>query len=112
MIYNMRRRKKKKQLTWYFNEILKIPANKTYESNFRSKGESYYAIVTTYRPPSQQWMYYRYKSNRPGQYYETQVYHRYKNEISWYYEAYRTVTFDEEPTGELLAFLQANATPL
>ena len=25
---------------------------------------------------------------------------------------HRTIIFDEEPTGELLAFLQANATPL
>lgn len=25
---------------------------------------------------------------------------------------YETVTFDEPPTGELLVFLQANATPL
>ena len=31
---------------------------------------------------------------------------------TWKAEAYRTVEFDEEPTGELLAFLQANATLL
>lgn len=31
---------------------------------------------------------------------------------SWRTEVYRTVEFDEAPTGELLVFLQANATPL
>lgn len=30
----------------------------------------------------------------------------------WNAEKYRTITFEEEPTGDLLAFLQANATPL
>lgn len=29
----------------------------------------------------------------------------------WKKEAYRTITFEEEPTGDLLAFLEANATP-
>lgn len=29
----------------------------------------------------------------------------------WRNETDRTITFEEEPTGDLLAFLQANATP-
>lgn len=29
----------------------------------------------------------------------------------WKAEKYRTITFEEEPTGGLLAFLEANATP-
>lgn len=29
----------------------------------------------------------------------------------WANQAYRTITFDEEPTGDLLTWLQANATP-
>lgn len=28
---------------------------------------------------------------------------------TWTNEAYRTITFDEEPTGDLLTWLQANA---
>lgn len=34
------------------------------------------------------------------------------NKSRWVSEDYRTVEFDKEPTGELLAFLQENATPL
>lgn len=30
----------------------------------------------------------------------------------WSEEAWRTVEFEKEPTGELLRFLQQNATPL
>jgi hypothetical protein len=29
----------------------------------------------------------------------------------WRNETDRTITFEEEPTGDLLAFLEANATP-
>lgn len=31
------------------------------------------------------------------------------NKATWINQAYRTITFDEEPTGDLLAWLQANA---
>lgn len=30
----------------------------------------------------------------------------------WNMGTYRTITFEEEPTGDLLTWLQANATPL
>lgn len=30
----------------------------------------------------------------------------------WSKQEYRTITFIEEPTGDLLAFLEDNATPL
>lgn len=33
------------------------------------------------------------------------------NKATWTNQAYRTITFDEEPTGDLLTWLQANATP-
>lgn len=33
------------------------------------------------------------------------------NKVTWTNQAYRTITFDEEPTGDLLTWLQANATP-
>ena len=33
------------------------------------------------------------------------------NKAAWANQAYRTITFDEEPTGDLLTWLQANATP-
>lgn len=31
------------------------------------------------------------------------------NKATWINQAYRTITFDEAPTGDLLAWLQANA---
>lgn len=31
------------------------------------------------------------------------------NKATWIKQAYRTITFDEAPTGDLLAWLQANA---
>ena len=34
-----------------------------------------------------------------------------RNPGSWGGETYRTIVFDEEPTGDLLTWLQANATP-
>ena len=33
------------------------------------------------------------------------------NKAAWTNQAYRTIIFDEEPTGDLLTWLQANATP-
>ena len=30
---------------------------------------------------------------------------------NWMNQSYRTITFDEEPTGDLLTWLEANATP-
>lgn len=33
------------------------------------------------------------------------------DKATWNNQAYRTITFDEEPTGDLLTWLQANATP-
>lgn len=35
----------------------------------------------------------------------------YENPYGWKSEAFRTVTFEEEPTGDLLTWLEANAVP-
>lgn len=32
------------------------------------------------------------------------------NKVTWTNQAYRTIIFDEEPTGDLLTWLQRNAT--
>ena len=39
------------------------------------------------------------------------AYRAYSSKDSRWYGSYRTITFDEEPTGDLLTWLQANATP-
>lgn len=110
MIWNMRRRKKKVSLKWHFNETI-VPAmtstsKKSFTANFKSAdrrytGMQYMATLGNGGLVISQ-LLYMYKFN-------TTVWERGRR---WLAEAYRTVEFEKEPTGELLAFLQANATPL
>lgn len=110
MIWNMRRRKKKPKLKWRFNETI-VPmmtstAKKTFTANFKSAdkrytGIQYMATLINGKLAISQ-LLYMYKFN-------TTVWERGRG---WLTELYRTVEFEKEPTGELLAFLQANATPL
>lgn len=108
MIYNMRRRKKKR-LTWRFNNSLNYEtseSSKTFSATFESAGKMFYKISLSFHPK---------QGLTQMQYVGLQVWpsvsaytiiNGFKN------KDYQTVTFKEEPTGELLAFLQANATPL
>lgn len=107
MIYNMRRRKKKVSLKWYFNSRLSILENRTYTANFTSNGRTFIELITDTSSWSGGFAYgfYAYGGNRKDIVYSTKT-------NTWKAEAYRTVEFEEEPTGELLAFLQQNATPL
>lgn len=99
MIYNMRRRKKKVSLKWYFNPEPSITGNHVYDVDFTSNGGSFTRIETiTYSG-------ILYGGRRQITVYLIDL-------RRWTNSAYRTVTFDEPPTGELLTFLQANATPL
>lgn len=101
MIYNMRRRKKK-HLTWLFNETINL-VTAMYTTNFTDgSNKSYTGIYTN-------------KSNRSMNYAEkgtTMHLEVYTQRKGWKGNTYKKVTFDEEPTGELLTFLQANATLL
>lgn len=110
MIWNMRRRKKKVSLKWYFNETI-VPAmtsssKKTFTTNFTSAdsrytGIQYMATLANGGLVISRLLYmYRFNMN---------VWERGRG---WVNELYRTVEFDKEPTGELLVFLRANATPL
>lgn len=107
MIYNMRRRKKKVSLKWYFNSQLSILENRTYTANFTSNERTFIALITNTSSLSGgfAYVYHAYGSDRNDIVYSIKT-------RAWKAEAYRTVEFDEAPTGELLAFLQANATPL
>lgn len=100
MIFNRPRRwKKKVSLTWYFNSKFNILSTLEFSAEFKSsKGSRLYDGIIT----KEILMSYTYGTKRQ------QVYMLGK----WENEAYRTITFKEEPTGDLLAFLQANATPL
>lgn len=114
MIFNGRRRQKEKaSLTWYFNETIDLTSQPdgfwwfdsgiavsfvsgyygfTYDHLIRGYDDTY-GVRTL--------IYYREIS-------ETREL-AYRN--GWRGEVYRTVTFDELPTGDLLTWLQANATP-
>lgn len=108
MIYNMRRRKKK-QSTWYFYSRLSYGEPQTFSANFESAGRAWTGIqVSATKRDGVTQMWYLLNSSNP-----------YLARVSVYTiikgfenEEHRTIIFDEEPTGELLAFLQANATPL
>lgn len=108
MIYNMRRRRKKR-LTWYFNaNVLPTTTSSiTFHATFKSKNKNYntmqfdIANIAGHLAAVQLW-YINESDN-------TRVW---MNKGKWGSEGYRTVEFDKEPTGELLAFLQKNATPL
>ena len=107
MIWNMRRRKKKVSLKWYFNSQLSILESRTYTANFTSHGNTYIAINTS----TSTWagglayVFNSHGENRKDIVYTTAG-------RTWKAEEYRTVEFEKEPTGELLKFLQQSATPL
>ena len=107
MIYNMRRRKKKANLKWYFNSQLSILENRTYTANFTSNGIAFIQLIinTSSWSGGLAYGFYAHGGNKSDIVYSNKT-------NTWKAEAYRAVEFDEAPTGELLAFLQANATPL
>ena len=69
----------------------------SYDINFTSNGNSYSKFNYYFRNPLE--AYLRYDT--------TNVFDI--NGVGWIDEKYRTVTFETEPTGDLLAWLQANA---
>lgn len=109
MIYNMRRRKKKVSLKWYFSKnVIPITTSKiSFTAAFKSAdltftGMQYNTtkIINEYVISTLEYI------RRP---FNTTVLDRNRG---WSTEKYRTVEFEKEPTGELLRFLQLNATPL
>ena len=112
MIFNRRRLAKKKQLTWVINERLYASAfNNSYWFNvsFVSNGQTFYGFFANWVSYGYQLGYFT-DVNQSGY---NQAYSMDMGGIpSWPMgEAYRTITFYEPPTGDILAWLQANATP-
>lgn len=87
--------------TWYFNDKISKPNFINLDVNFTSNGVAYTSIK---------------KSMLVMQYYnsdsaaKTDAYRFSSNK--WYKEAYRTIVLDEPATGDLLAYLEANATKI
>ena len=110
MIYNMRRRRKKpRQLPWYFYSRISYGNPQTFSANFESAGRAWVGIkISANERDGVTQMWYLVNSSNP-----------YLARVSVYTitkgfenREHRTIIFEEEPTGELLAFLQQNATPL
>lgn len=98
--------------TWVINEHLYASAFNTsywFNARFVSNGRVFYGFFA-------QWVSYDYQMGyftKVDQSTYDQTYAMNTNETwSWVMgEAYRTITFYEPPTGDLLTWLQANATP-
>ena len=86
--------------TWYFNDTISS-CPKPKRVNFTSNGVAYTFFIELRITGRGKALHYG--GNTP-------VYD-YKNS-TWYDEAYRTIVLDEPATGDVLAFLEANATKL
>ena len=88
--------------TWYFNDTIGYPDGGKLSVNFTSNGEEYTAMER---------IIYKFWDNlvytRGG---NVTVYNYKKS--TWSDEAYRTIVLDEPATGDVLAFLEANATKI
>ena len=110
MIYNMRRRKKKpRQLTWQFYNRISYGESQTFSANFESAGRAWTGIKVSANKRdgvTQMWYLLNSSNHFLARVSVYTVVKGFEN------KEHRTIIFDEEPTGELLAFLKANATPL
>ena len=84
--------------TWILNESLNLTDNANYIASFTCNGTVYAGIHTTTSVVT-----YLFNTTQMG---GQRVYTRY----GWDNEAYRTIVFDESPSGRLLTWLQENGT--
>ena len=84
--------------TWVLNESLNLTGNANYIASFTCNGTTYAGIHTTTSVVT-----YLFNTTQMG---GQRVYTRY----GWDNEAYRTIVFDESPSGTLLTWLQRNGT--
>lgn len=100
MIYN-RPRAKKKESTWVFKSD--ISSKKVSKGSFAARFTCNNAVYTGIKYE------FALVQFSIGYLSDSGSVSAYANR--WKKEAYRTITFEEEPTGDLLTWLQANATP-
>lgn len=102
MIFNRPRRREKKRLTWFFNNTIDVSIRRSFTINFLSGGLSCRELQV-----GDTFGYLVYYANSGS------AYRAYSSKTNSWYNGYnyRTITFDTEPTGDLLTWLQANATP-
>ena len=99
---------KKPIRTWYLNETISWNAAATYNADFTCDGGYYDAILLTYSATPGATLYIKYRKH--GSTTSIKV-AELRNRLQWIKEVYRTITFDTPPTGDLLTWLEANATP-
>lgn len=87
-------------LTWYLNDTVSYTSSTYFSCAFTSNNERFVAIK--YGGGAMSGLDYKY-SNGSGR---TVVILG----NTWMDNSYRTITFDEEPTGDLLTWLEANGT--
>ena len=109
MIYNRPRAKKKVSLTWHFNDRITITESVDYVATFTLDSSDHTYIKLRLTRSQRQSTMQGYYQLAPG---FTQKLSLYSSMTGWTKQEYRTITFEEEPVGDLLTFLQANATPL
>lgn len=90
--------------TWYFNDTIGVPGFSS-SFNFTSNGVTYKSMLRITTKFSDQLVYLQSGAGTQN------VAYNYKTS-TWYNEAYRTIVLDEPATGDVLAFLEANATKL
>ena len=90
--------------TWYFNDTIGYPMS-SFNVNFTSNGVTYEKMLRIATKFFDQLVY-----RQRGEGAQNAAYN-YKTS-TWYNEAYRTIVLDEPATGEVLEFLEANATKL
>lgn len=99
---------KKLSLTWYLNETISWSAAATYYADFTCNGGYYDAIQLTYSAKPGATLYIKYRKHGSNTSIKVA---ELKKRLQWLQEFYRTITFDAPPTGDLLTWLEANATP-
>ena len=92
--------------TWYFNDTIGMPDMGFVNVNFTSNGTEYTRMheIATGKFLHQM----QYENNKTG---VASAVYNYKTS-TWFNEAYRTIVLDEPATGDVLAYLEANATKL
>lgn len=101
MIFNKRKPSKKKRLTWVFNQTISSVPGLTWSVNAISGKNAILSISAIYRRGEIQVRY-------TGNGFDIIAF----TSGSWLNgEELRIITFETEPTGTLLTWLQANATP-
>ncbi len=93
--------------TWVLNETLTNSVLSTKSANFKSNGQTYVGIQRYYDDEYEEGL--RYYTNISTSQYEL-VYMNQGSGGKFSNQAYRTITFDTAPTGDLLTWLQANGT--